>query len=262
MKKIKEIFLIISVVIIGVFVAKFNVSRKYEVISSNIKSRNFNIMVVSTNKEKNRETNGIIKNLSLLQVDKVNSKLKIKLISPDIYVTSNGYTDKISEIYNLFDISGVENALYDNFDVKVDGYIILDKYFFRQLMSLIGDIDVKLTNQEKNFFSNLNTADKILKYINYDKKTFIYRQQKIIKGIIDKIISDEKYRNNISLVIINLLKYTDYDIDMMLINEIAEVFNIDSSIEYDIIPKDLKYTNIDDKEVVLIDKDKVKNQFK
>ena len=120
----------------------------------------------------------------------------------DAYVTIPGYAPyKLNAAYQYGGMSLLNETLYVNYGVEVDGNFVVDFSQFEDLIDLLGGVDIKLTKAEAEFMNNkygwsltagerrLNGEEALaysrIRYIDNDYKR-AGRQRKVLLSLIDR----------------------------------------------------------------------------
>ena len=110
--------------------------------------------------EENIDSYGARGRTDLIMIATLNEKdksIKLTSIMRDTFIQIPGYKDnKINSAYALGGIDLLYEAIELNFDIKVDGYMLVGFDDFERIIDLLGGIDITLTNTEANWLNNSN----------------------------------------------------------------------------------------------------------
>ena len=91
-------------------------------------------------------------------LDKKHKSLKLTSLLRDmkIYSSSSGKYRKLNECFNDGGIKGIYKAIAENFNIKLDGYVMVGFDAFTQAINTIGGVEVELTQTEVDYLSKTN----------------------------------------------------------------------------------------------------------
>lgn len=108
----------------------------------------------------------------LLSIDNINKKLKMTSFQRDTYVTIPGYGDnKLNAAFSLGGVSLSIKTIEANFGIKVDKYACVDFDSFREIIKVLGGVDIELTLEEIQYINaqiDVNNQTGETKFIDYD----------------------------------------------------------------------------------------------
>ncbi len=108
----------------------------------------------------------------LLSIDNINKKLKMTSFQRDTYVTIPGYGDnKLNSAFSLGGVSLSIKTIEANFGIKVDKYACVDFDSFREIIKVLGGVDIELTLEEIQYINaqiDVNDQTDRTKFIDYD----------------------------------------------------------------------------------------------
>lgn len=181
-RTIKRVLLsvcIIISVVVGFFVAKaqytFNqslnhVTRNYDSALSKVdlsgikvNSDNDIVNLLFIGNDHRKEWNGFVEEglpdvMMIGTLDKKHKSLKLTSLLRDmkVYSSSSGKYRKLNECFNDGGIKGVYKAIAENFNIKLDGYVMVGFDAFTQAINAIGGVEVELTQTEVDYLSQTN----------------------------------------------------------------------------------------------------------
>lgn len=138
----------------------------------------------------------------LMTFNRSNGEITMTSFMRDAYVTIPGYAPyKLNAAYQYGGMSLLNETLYVNYGVEVDGNFVVDFSQFEDLIDLLGGVDIKLTKAEAEFMNNkygwsltagerrLNGEEALaysrIRYIDNDYKR-AGRQRKVLLSLIDR----------------------------------------------------------------------------
>ena len=98
----------------------------------------------------------------LVTVNQKENKLKLTSLMRDTYVAIEGYKDnKLNAAYQQGGISLLVDTIEKNFQVKIDGYAVVNFDGFKQIIDKLGGVEIELSKKEANYLNTTNyIADK------------------------------------------------------------------------------------------------------
>lgn len=91
-------------------------------------------------------------------LDKKHKSLKLTSLLRDmkVYSSAKGQYRKLNECFNDGGIRGVYKAIAENFNIKLDGYVMVGFDAFTQAINTMGGVEVELTQTEVDYLSQTN----------------------------------------------------------------------------------------------------------
>lgn len=90
-------------------------------------------------------------------MDTINNQFKLTSILRDTLVTIEGSDDNsINTVYAKGGIQLVYKVLEQNFNIKVDGYVLVNFDCFEELVDAVGGVDIELTEREAEYLNTTN----------------------------------------------------------------------------------------------------------
>ena len=120
-----------------------------EVISEN--SSKINILVLGTDKKiEGTKDVGRSDSTTLCSFDLLTGKVRVISFERGIpvYVKENYDYELLTHVFSYLGAPGMVRAIQENFDLPVDGYVLVDFDTFPMIVDAIGGIDVELTQKE------------------------------------------------------------------------------------------------------------------
>lgn len=117
-----------------------------------------NILLVGSDKRADWSQKGRSDSTMVATLDLKNKRLKLTSLMRDMYVSIPGYEDnKFNAAYSFGGVSLLYQTIAENFDLKLDGYVVVDFAAFKTVINEIGGVKINLTNEE---YTYLTTAYK------------------------------------------------------------------------------------------------------
>ncbi len=87
--------------------------------------------------------------IMIFSIDKVDNEIKLISIMRDTYAKIPGYSDqKINHAFAYGGADLLRETVEENFNVNIDKYVVLDFAAFKEIINIIGGIDVELNEDE------------------------------------------------------------------------------------------------------------------
>lgn len=131
-----------------------------------------NILLFGQDYRENEEDYGRSDSMILLSIDTINKKIKLTSFQRDTYVVIPNYGEnKINAAYSLggeaLSIATVES----NFGPKVDYYATVDFSSFREIINILGGVDIELSLEEIKYINaqiDVNDQLDVTDFLEYD----------------------------------------------------------------------------------------------
>lgn len=105
-------------------------------------------------KESETEKYGRADTTILLSLDNVHQKIKLTSFQRDTYVTIPGHgKSKLNSAFSLGGVSLAIQTIEANFGIKVDKYAIVDFDSFKEIINVLGGIDIELSLEEIEYIN-------------------------------------------------------------------------------------------------------------
>lgn len=99
-------------------------------------------------------------NTDLIMIATMNTKdksLKLTSLLRDLYVEIPGYSNnKLNSVYAKGGISLLYETIKKNFDITMDGYVMVNFSAFESIVDMLGGVEVTLTSTEANYLNTTN----------------------------------------------------------------------------------------------------------
>ncbi|MDD5968804.1 hypothetical protein BHF69_04390 [Anaerostipes sp. 992a] len=120
-----------------------------------------NILVVGSDRRSDESANGRSDSTMIATIDMKEKKVKVTSLMRDMYVDIPGHgMDKFNSSYSYGGVELLSKTITQNFDIKLDGYVIVDFGSFRKVIDKVGGVEVELTAEEAEY---LNTTKFVAK---------------------------------------------------------------------------------------------------
>ena len=132
-----------------------------------------NIMLFGQDYRQNEKDFGRSDSMILLSIDTINKKIKLTSFQRDTYVTIPGFGDnKINAAYTLGGEALSIATIESNFGPKVDYFATVDFSSFREIINILGGVDVELSIEEIEYINaqiDVNDQTDRTSFLEYDK---------------------------------------------------------------------------------------------
>ena len=111
-----------------------------------------NILIVGADKRESWSESGRSDCVMIGTIDKKHKRLKLVSLMRDMYIDiPNHGKDKFNAAYSYGGISLLYQTIAYNFDIQLDGYVLVDFAAFRNVIHELGGVDVELTEAEADY---------------------------------------------------------------------------------------------------------------
>lgn len=111
-----------------------------------------NILIVGADKRESWSESGRSDCVMIGTIDKKHKRLKLVSLMRDMYIDiPNHGKDKFNAAYSYGGISLLYQTIAYNFDIQLDGYVLVDFAAFRHVIHELGGVDVELTEAEADY---------------------------------------------------------------------------------------------------------------
>ena len=216
----------------------------------------YNLLLIGTDKEEDGKSRS--DTMMLVSVDNKNQKIKLISFMRDLWVDIGDHNGRLNSAYTFGGPVMLMKVISENFDVKIDNYMLVDFSMFEQLIDSLGGVEVEITEKEASFINrtthatvnsginNLN-GDYALIYCRIRKLDSDFmrtqRQRKVINAIIDKAKNQNVLSTAAAITDILPLISTDIDPLKMTYLVIYMATKLDYQIDQCRIPFDDAYKN-------------------
>ena len=121
-----------------------------------------NLLLIGADKRESEASMGRSDSVMIGTIDLKNKTLKLTTLMRDMYIEIPGHGyNKFNAAYAFGGPKLTYETLANTFDVKLDGYVVVDMKVFRDVVDKIGGVDLELTKEEATY---LQTAYKTSKH--------------------------------------------------------------------------------------------------
>jgi len=111
-----------------------------------------NILIVGADKRESWSESGRSDCVMIGTIDKKHKRLKLVSLMRDMYIDiPNHGKDKFNAAYSYGGISLLYQTIAYNFDIQLDGYVLVDFAAFRNVIHELGGVNVELTEAEADY---------------------------------------------------------------------------------------------------------------
>lgn len=111
-----------------------------------------NILIVGADKRESWSESGRSDCVMIGTIDKKHHRLKLVSLMRDMYIDiPNHGKDKFNAAYSYGGISLLYQTIAYNFDIQLDGFVLVDFAAFRNVIHELGGVDVELTEAEADY---------------------------------------------------------------------------------------------------------------
>lgn len=112
-----------------------------------------NILLMGADTRANQE-NGNSDTMILMSIDTRNKKLKLTSFMRDTYVAIPGYEDnKLNAAFSIGGVGLTVRTIQANFGIEIDRYAVVDFSSFKNIIEVLGGIDVNMTSDEIDYIN-------------------------------------------------------------------------------------------------------------
>lgn len=120
-----------------------------------------NILLIGADKRADETEAGRSDTTMIATVDLKNGKLKLTSLMRDMYIDIPGYGyHKFNAAYAYGGVQLEYETIAENFGIKLDGYVEVDMEAFREVVDLLGGVQMDLTEAEAYFLQTAYSTSK------------------------------------------------------------------------------------------------------
>ena len=200
--------LLIALIPVGSFGYVYSLCSKTNYVESENSSLSsdpdyFNVLLIGC--DKSDGTSQRSDSMILVTIDKEHQKIKFTSFMRDLWVSIPGYEDaRLNAAYSYGGAPLLTETITENFNVRIDNYVMVDFEMFEKLIDGLGGVSVDITEEEADFINetshakvhpgeNILNGDYALIYcrIRYLDSDFnrTQRQRKVMNSILKKVMS-------------------------------------------------------------------------
>lgn len=116
-----------------------------------------NILLVGEEAINDSENRGRTDSILIATINVKEKSLKLTSIMRDLYLQISGYSDnKINAAFHIGGMDLLVQAMNENFDLKLDGYVKVDFDSFEAVIDALGGVEITLSKTEANYLNTTN----------------------------------------------------------------------------------------------------------
>lgn len=113
-----------------------------------------NILLIGSDKRVEWTQTGRSDSVMIGSLDLKNRKLKITSLMRDMYLPIPGKEDnRFNAAYSMGGVGLLYQTIATNFDLKLNGYVVVDFDAFQNVIDTIGGVSIKLTDEEQEYLT-------------------------------------------------------------------------------------------------------------
>ena len=122
-----------------------------------------NVLLIGSDKRIEWTETGRSDSVMIATLDMKNKRLKITSLMRDMYVSIPGYGEnRFNAAYSFGGVSLLYQTLAQNFNIQLDGYVIVDFAAFQTVIDTIGGVSIKLTDEEHKYLTTAYKKGSVL----------------------------------------------------------------------------------------------------
>lgn len=122
-----------------------------------------NILLIGSDKRATWSQQGRSDSTMIATVDNKNKQLKLTSLMRDMYVEIPGHgKNKFNAAYSLGGVELLYETIATNFNIKLDGYVLVDFEAFKSLINEVGGVDINLNQKEYEYLTTAYHRSSVL----------------------------------------------------------------------------------------------------
>ncbi|SET26081.1 LCP family protein [[Clostridium] polysaccharolyticum] len=122
-----------------------------------------NILLIGSDKRANWSQAGRSDSTMIATIDNKNKQLKLTSLMRDMYVDIPGHgKSKFNAAYSLGGVELLYETIAQNFNIKLDGYVLVDFEAFKSLIDEAGGVEVNLNQEEYTYLTTAYHRSSVL----------------------------------------------------------------------------------------------------
>ncbi len=122
-----------------------------------------NILLIGSDKRGNWKQAGRSDSTMIATIDNKNKQLKLTSLMRDMYVDIPGHgKSKFNAAYSLGGVELLYQTIAENFNMKLDGYVLVDFEAFKVLINKVGGVDINLNQEEYEYLTTAYHRSSVL----------------------------------------------------------------------------------------------------
>lgn len=180
MKRVMSCMLVLIAVVSGVVAAKIKYEvtdafstmgrDKYSDLSNVLDDKDLlsddqivNILLIGSDKRATWSQAGRSDSTMIATIDNKHKQLKLTSLMRDMYVEIPGHgQSKFNAAYSLGGVELLYETIAHNFNMKLDGYVLVDFEAFKSLIDEVGGVDINLNQEEYEYLTTAYHRSSVL----------------------------------------------------------------------------------------------------
>lgn len=122
-----------------------------------------NILLVGSDKRSTWTQAGRSDSTMIATIDNKNKQLKLTSLMRDMYVEIPGHgQNKLNAAYSFGGVQLLYETIAENFNIKLDGYVLVDFEAFKSLIDEVGGVEVDLNQEEYEYLTTAYHRSSVL----------------------------------------------------------------------------------------------------
>lgn len=114
-----------------------------------------NILLIGADSREEWNDSGRSDSSMIATLDLKNGQLKLTSLMRDMYIDIPGHPkNRFNAAYKFGGVSLLNETIAQNFQIRLDGYVIVDFEAFREVIDKLGGVEITLTEKEANYLNN------------------------------------------------------------------------------------------------------------
>ena len=114
-----------------------------------------NILLIGADSREEWNDSGRSDSSMIATLDMKNGQLKLTSLMRDMYIDIPGHEkNRFNAAYKFGGVSLLNQTIAQNFNIRLDGYVIVDFKAFRDVIDELGGVTITLTELEANYLNN------------------------------------------------------------------------------------------------------------
>ena len=113
-----------------------------------------NILLIGADSREEWNDSGRSDSSMIATLDMKNGQLKLTSLMRDMYIEIPGHgKNRFNAAYKFGGVSLLNETIAHNFNIRLDGYVVVDFKAFRDVIDALGGVDITLTEKEANYLN-------------------------------------------------------------------------------------------------------------
>lgn len=119
-----------------------------------------NILIVGSDRRSNETANERSDSTMIATLDMKTKSVKVTSLMRDMYINIPDHgMDKFNSSYAYGGVELLADTISTNFDIKLDGYVIVDFSSFRKVINKLGGVEVTVSEDDAAYLNNTGPVD-------------------------------------------------------------------------------------------------------